>query len=117
MTAETHWQLIPLDAFELPSPPARTLVQKGLDKFKRMIGMASSEQHEGQQQDAPHYRNLTARLLLLHSRAPLVTGQTMSMPHQCVGLLAHHIPALGSARATGPNTGNGTYRHHPSQNF
>lgn len=66
MTAETHWQLIPLDAFELPSPPARTLVQKGLDKFKRMIGMASSEQHEGQQQDAPHYREF--------DRAPAVAA-------------------------------------------
>lgn len=66
MTAETHWQLIPLDAFELPSPPARTLVQKGLDKFKRMVGMASSEQHEGQQQDAPHYREF--------DRAPAVAA-------------------------------------------
>lgn len=66
MTAKNHWRLIPLDEFELPSPPARTVLQKGLDKFRRIVGIAKSEQHEGQQEDAPDYREF--------DRAPAVAA-------------------------------------------
>lgn len=57
MPSENHWHLIPMKEFELPSPPARTVVQKGLDKFKRIIGIGHSEQHDSQQEDAPNYRD------------------------------------------------------------
>lgn len=56
MTTKNHWKLIPLDEFTLPSPPARTVMQQGFDKFKRIIGIPANEQQDGQQEDAPHYR-------------------------------------------------------------
>ncbi|RUO38958.1 hypothetical protein CWE22_11055 [Pseudidiomarina aestuarii] len=66
MATENHWQVVPFDEFELPSAPARTIMQKGLDKFKRIVGITKSEQNDSQQDDAPHYREF--------DRAPAVAA-------------------------------------------
>ena len=56
MAKGNHWQLIPLDAFERPTAPASTLLQKAWLRAQNLIGIKDDEDTTPDEQDFPHYR-------------------------------------------------------------